>query len=137
MKRRDKIATFRFGNMARQPGDPVVFQPRKVQDGARLPLLRIACEQRFSKWENRSVGDLQRPVDVPSNTQPVTIRYGEWLPKLAASLVWRVVAFGLEREHSSQTHNSALRRSGQLRCGSSTFSATDQILIVMAFTCGP
>jgi hypothetical protein len=53
------------------------------------------CEERLAKWERRFALDILRPVEAANGT-PLTIRYGEWFSKFAASLVWRVVTEALD-----------------------------------------
>lgn len=76
-----------FGHI-RRAGNPNV----RIQDGAKLPLLCEACEQRFSKWENefaaRIFPEAHRELDTA-----IDASYDEWAKKFAVSISWRILLY--------------------------------------------
>jgi hypothetical protein len=68
---------------------------RRVQDGLKFHWLCSDCEQRFSDWEREFASNLFHPYFTRSGER---FAYGPWLLKFCASVSWRVLVYGLEKD---------------------------------------
>lgn len=71
---------------------------KRVQDGAKMFLLCIDCEQLFSSWEDTFAKELFIPLHQGESIKP----YGKWLLKFSTSISWRVLT--LFKNHLDLNH---------------------------------
>src|SRR3974390_2127748 len=67
---------------------------KRVQDGLQLELLCGECEGRIGRFEDQFARRLFYPYVADGGLR---VRYGPWLLKFAASLVWRVLVVTQEK----------------------------------------
>jgi hypothetical protein len=65
-----------------------VYRGLKQPGGPTRPLLCGECEDRFSLWESSFARDVFHPLVAG---KPVSVKYGPWLSKFAASVCWRIL----------------------------------------------
>ena len=62
----------------------------RLQDGQTAKLLCATCEERLNAWETPMANALFYPYHDYADV-PIEVRYGPWLAKFCASVVWRVL----------------------------------------------
>ena len=63
------------------------------------PRLCAACRQLHASWEDRFARDILRRSEEDAGPRAVLV-YGDWLPRLAASLAWRALTSLTTRAHT-------------------------------------
>ena len=77
------------GSPLRAGGKPNV----RIQDGPKLHLLCLKCEEQLSQWETLFARHIFQPYHENQNAAPTLTRYSKWMLKFAVSVSWRVLEF--------------------------------------------
>lgn len=64
---------------------------RRIQDGLKIPLLCLQCENAFSLWEGSFKQQVFDPIHSAAPQLHSHIEYGKWLLKFSVSVCWRVL----------------------------------------------